>query len=150
MGIEIIEAGLGELDSAVELFDQYRQYYGQDSDSEGARTFLSNRLSKGESVVYLANQAGAQSVGFAQLYPTFSSVSLKRLWVLNDLFVAPDARSSGIGRALIERSFELARSTGAKGVVLETMKDNHRAKSLYESLGFRVDPHCDHYEWLGV
>jgi len=148
--LEIIEAGVEQLDEVVELFDQYRQFYGQESDIAGAKAFLTARLTEGESVVLLATQngAGSETVGFVQLYPTFSSISLQRMWILNDLFVAPDTRSRGIGRLLIERCFELAKATGAKGVVLETMKDNLRAKALYESLGFEIDAHCDRYEWI--
>jgi ribosomal protein S18 acetylase RimI-like enzyme len=148
--LRIIKADVGQIDAAAELFDQYRQFYGQESDIAGAEAFLADRLSEGESVVFLASRdgVGSEQVGFAQLYPVFSSISMQRLWILNDLFVAPDTRSRGIGRALIERCFELARATGAKGVALETMKDNHRAKALYESLGFQIDAHCDHYEWI--
>lgn len=148
--MEIVEAGVEQLDEAAELFDQYRQFYGQAHDLEGARAFLNARLTGGESVVFLATQdgAGSETVGFAQLYPTFSSISMERVWILNDLFVAPDTRSRGIGRALIKRCFDLARATGAKGVALETMKDNLRAKALYESVGFAIDAQCDHYEWI--
>ena len=126
-------ADVGEV---APLFDAYRQFYQRPPDLEAARRFLFARLSKGESVLFLARQDG-RLVGFVQLYPVFSSVALARQWILNDLYVLPDARKLGVGRALVERSRELAEATRANCLTLETAADNLPAQRLYESLGWK-------------
>ena len=109
-----------------------------------------DRLENGESVTFLAKLLGAgdrdTAVGFAQLYPIFSSVRMQMGWILNDLFVAPDHRRQGIARALVERSIAYAEGHGAAFVQLETAKDNVEAQSLYEQLGFRRESGFVHYE----
>lgn len=139
---EILRAGKKHLDLLVPLFDAYRQFYGQPSDQESARIYLSERLGKEESVVFLAlrkNEPDATALGFIQLYPSFSSISMKPLWILNDLYVAPHARGQGTGKALMEQARRLAVETGAEGLVLETAIDNHVAQRLYEQLGYQRD-----------
>ena len=139
-----MRAELDDLDALVPLFDAYRRFYGQTGDLAGARAFLADRFKRGESVIFLAVVDGA-IVGFTQLYPTFSSVSMKRLWVLNDLFVAPDARKSGAGRALLERAERWAAETGAKGLTLSTEITNLPAQRLYEACGWTKDDEFIHY-----
>ncbi len=133
--VTVIRAELAHLNMLAELFDGYRQFYKQPSDLAGARQFLSERLSKNESVIFLALD-GNTGLGFTQLYPSFSSVSMKRLWILNDLFVAPEARKMGVGEALMERARQFAIETGAKGLMLETAVDNFTAQKLYERVGY--------------
>jgi ribosomal protein S18 acetylase RimI-like enzyme len=135
---EILQATPADVGDVAPLFDAYRQFYGKPPDVEASRRFLFARLSKNESVLFLARQ-GAQVVGFVNLYPVFSSVNLTRQWILNDLFVAPEARKLGVGRALTERARQLAEATQANGLALETAIDNHAAQKLYESLGWRRD-----------
>jgi ribosomal protein S18 acetylase RimI-like enzyme len=118
------------------LFDSYRQFYDQTSDLRLAREFIHDRLNAGESVILIAESPTREALGFVQLYPCFSSVAARRIWVLNDLFVAPEARGSGVGRALMEGARRLALETGAKRLVLETLTGNRAAQSLYESLGY--------------
>lgn len=89
---------------------------------------------------------GEAALGFVQLYPSFSSVRLRPIWILNDLFVAGSARRQGIARLLMDAAVGLARSTGAARLVLSTAKDNAAAKSLYLSLGYRIDEAFDHLE----
>jgi ribosomal protein S18 acetylase RimI-like enzyme len=97
--------------------------------------------------LFLAVEAATTATpGFTQLYPSFTSVRMKPLWILNDLFVAPEARRCGVGRQLMDAALELAKSTGAARLVLSTAKDNASAKSLYFSLGYRVDERFDHFE----
>jgi ribosomal protein S18 acetylase RimI-like enzyme len=120
------------------LFDDYRRFYGQRSKLTAARRFLKERLTKEESVIFLAFE-NRSPVGFAQLYPSFSSVSMKPLWILNDLYVAPAARRSGVASALLRKSEQLARRTRAKELVLETSRDNTRAQRLYGKLGWKLD-----------
>ncbi len=140
----ISRATLDHLDLLVPLFDSYRQFYRQPSDPEGARQFLYERLDNDESIVFLALQE-QQGVGFIQLYPSFSSVSMRRLWVLNDLFVAPAARGLSVGVGLLERARTWAQETGAKGLVLETETTNTMAQRLYEKLGWQRDQSSYHY-----
>ena len=143
--VTITKASTEMVQVVVPLFDAYRQFYEQASDPVGARNFLAERLDKGESVIFLAWEEG-QCVGFAQLYPSFSSSSMKRIWILNDLFVLPSARGHGVGRALLEQCKRLATETGAKELTLETMKTNLTAQRLYEECGWkRDDVFCKYY-----
>jgi GNAT superfamily N-acetyltransferase len=142
--VRSVRAELDDLDALIPLFDAYRRFYGQDSDLPGARAFLADRFKRGESVIFLAVVDGA-IVGFTQLYPSFSSVSMRRLWVLNDLFVTPDARKSGAGRALLERAERWAAETGAKGLTLSTQVTNLGAQRLYEACGWTKDDEFLHY-----
>jgi len=89
------------LDTLIPLFDAYRQFYAQRSDLDGVRHFLTERLIRNESVMFLASE-DSQATGFAQLYPTFSSLSMNRVWILNDLFVSSSARGHGVGSALLQ------------------------------------------------
>jgi ribosomal protein S18 acetylase RimI-like enzyme len=131
-------AGLSDLDALVPLFDGYRQFYEQQSDLRGARAFLQERLERAESVIFIATR-GTTALGFTQLYPSFSSVSMKRLWILNDLFVAPDGRRQGVGARLLQRAREFAAETETKGLELTTARDNLSAQALYESQGWARD-----------
>lgn len=147
MGVTTIRAGLGHLDVLTGLFDAYRRFYGQESDVPGARRFLEARLRGRESAVLLAvpDDAPGGDVGFVQLYPSFSSVSMKPIWILNDLFVAPLSRRAGVGRSLLAAASEFARSTGAARLRLSTAKGNEAAKALYRAAGYHV-VEFDQYE----
>lgn len=120
------------------LFDAYRVFYGRASDPADAEAFIAERLARSESVIFLAHAApDGPPIGFTQLYPAFSSVSMRRSWILNDLYVDPAHRRSGAARALMERAADHARETGAIRLTLATAIDNTPAQSLYESLGWR-------------
>ena len=105
---------------------------------DGARAWLTERLERDESVVFLALVDGVPA-GFTQLYPIFSSTTMRRAWLLNDLFVAPTARRAGVGRALLERAHAFGQETRAKELMLQTAVDNLTAQRLYESLGWQRD-----------
>lgn len=135
---EVLPATPADVGEIAPLFDQYRQFYGRPANEEAARRFLFARLSKGESVVFYARRT-EKAVGFLQLYPVFSSVSLSRQWILNDLFVLPEVRKHGYGRALVERAHKLAEETQANSLMLETAVTNDAAQKLYESLGWKRD-----------
>ncbi|MDX1662065.1 MAG: GNAT family N-acetyltransferase [Gemmatimonadota bacterium] len=142
---EIERASREHLDALVPLFEGYRAFYGRERDPAAARAFLDERLESGDSVVFLA-RSDAGAVGFVQLFPSWSSVRMGRLWILNDLFVEPAARGRGVGRRLMERAREHAESTGAAGLVLETEKSNVSAAALYRSLGWEKERAFDRYE----
>lgn len=143
--MDLRRATLDDLPLLVPLFDAYRQFYRQPADPDGAERFLRERLAEDESVIFLAVDDG-RAVGFVQLYATFWSIAACRAWILNDLFVSPDRRGTGAGRALIDRARLHAVETGAGGLSLATERTNHVAQRLYESLGWRRDREYYHYE----
>lgn len=144
--ISTSRATLADLDVLATLFDGYRVFYGQSSDPVLARTFIEERLQCGESVIFIARDDGRrEALGFTQLYPMFSSVSARRIWVLNDLFVTPAARKRGVARALMERARDFATEAGALRLILETAEDNRAAQALYESLGYVLETGERHY-----
>jgi len=142
--VSILRVTANHVDLAAPLFDQYRQFYRQPPDLPAATLFLKQRLHRQESVVFLA-LAGRSAVGFMQLYPLFSSIALKPHWLLNDLFVAPAARKTGIATKLLAAAHEFAMSTGAQGLSLETAIDNIAAQALYMKLGWKRDEEFDRY-----
>lgn len=135
MNAAIRRAGGNDLDALAPLFDAYRQFYAQAGDVAAARAFLAQRIAADESVLLLAERDGS-AVGFVQLYPTFSSVRIGRVYTLNDLYVTPAARRHGIARALLDAATGFARAAGALGLQLETGADNHAAQALYRRAGW--------------
>lgn len=142
----ILSCGPEHVERLTPLFDAYRSFYGRPPDLDGARAFLSARLESGESVVLLAVGEDGGDEGFVQLYPSFSSVRMAPLWILNDLFVVSSRRRGGVGRELMAAATTAARAAGAVAVQLETGKGNRPAKGLYESLGWRLDEEHDRYQ----
>ncbi|HXW67289.1 MAG TPA: GNAT family N-acetyltransferase [Thermoplasmata archaeon] len=142
--VSIRRAVLADRARIVPLFGAYRQFYERPSDPDRESRFLAGRLERGEAIVFLA-EAGGEAIGFTLLYPSFSSISLRRIYVLNDLFVRPEQRRRGVGAALLGAAREFARADGADYLTLETARDNP-AQRLYESLGWRQDREFLHYE----
>ncbi len=136
--VTVTEATTRDLDDVAALFDAYRVFYRQASDLAAARAFLAERFKRRDSVVLLARQQGT-AIGFIQLYPSLSSVSMKRIWILNDLYVAPGGRRSGTGRRLMEGAREFASATGAIRLELTTEHNNTAAQALYRSCGYVRD-----------
>ena len=136
--ITVRQAVLADLDQLALLFDQYRQFQGQPTDLAAARDFLRARFDHGESVIFLAWE-GAQPVGFAQLYPSFSSVSLKRVFILNDLFVAEAGRRKRVATHLLTAVETYAWSLNAARVTLNVARSNVTAQALYKASGWQQD-----------
>ena len=148
--MQILKANIDHVDLVVPLFDSYRQFYDQKSDPESVMDFLSQRLNRNESVIFVAlDEEKNQGIGFVQLYPSFSSVNMKRMWILNDLFVDENYRKQGVAEALIETSRQLAIKSNSSGIVLETQISNKHAQMLYDKAGF-VKDNNHHYYFLEV
>ncbi len=126
------------------LFDAYRCWYGQESDPEAAFSFIRQRLHAGESEIFFA-RIDDRPVAFTQLYPVFSSVSMGRVWILNDLYVDESVRRQGVGTILLETAAEFARELGAIRLQLETKHDNTAAQSAYEAHGWERETDFIHY-----
>jgi ribosomal protein S18 acetylase RimI-like enzyme len=142
--MEVFQACSEHLEEVSKLFDQYRVFYNSSSDHEAARRFLGERFEKRDSTIFVASIDGC-IVGFTQLYPSFSSVSMKRVWILNDLFVDENHRGSGIAKSLMSTAENFARETGAIRVILATQISNVAAQLLYESRGYTKDKEFYHY-----
>lgn len=138
------QAVLSDLESIATLLDAYRQFYGRSSDITAARAFLLERLNQGESVIFVAF-LGTDPVGFTQLYPSFSSVSLARIFILNDLFVSPNFRKKGVAKKLMHAAAEFAKSMGAVRMSLSTSVSNQTAQALYESMDWQKDDQFYYY-----
>jgi GNAT superfamily N-acetyltransferase len=139
------QASLDDANLVAPLFDAYRQFYGKAPDPDTARSFIQERLANGESTVLIAVDAAGKAVGFTQLYPTFSSVSAARVYTLNDLFVAPEARRANAARQLMRAAGEFCRGHGALRMSLSTGKTNEKAQALYASEGWVRDDAYYHY-----
>jgi GNAT superfamily N-acetyltransferase len=136
--ISVRQAVLADLDALAPLFDRYREFQGQASDPAAAHAFLRARFDHGESVVFVA-WAGDRPVGFAQLYPSFSSVTLTRVFLLNDLFVDATVRRRGVASRLLAALEAHAWSLDATRVTLFVARPNTTGQALYASRGWQAD-----------
>ena len=136
MELVIRQATVSDLDGLVPLFDGYRRFYRQASEPDRIQEFLRYRFEHNQSVIFVAVKDGT-AVGFTQLYPSFSSGALARIFILNDLYVDPGARLIGTASALLQTAAEYGRRVGALRLVLSTEVTNMPAQSLYEKLGWK-------------
>ena len=137
MDVTIRRATAGDAEGIAKLFDDYRVFFGEPSDLLLAQDFIADRLRHTESVIFFAQTSEEQCVGFAQLYPSFSSVSAGRVWILNDLFVTEPARGMGIGTKLLGEIKAFGADSNAKSILVETTASNTGAQKLYETTGYQ-------------
>lgn len=128
------------------LLNQYRQFYGEVSDLARSLAFIRQRFTLGESIIIVA-ELNNEVIGFTQLFPSFSSVTLERLWILNDLYVEVSGRKKGVGLALLNAAKFFAQETSAKQLFIEGADDNPRARNLYTKFGF-IENTAYHYYHL--
>lgn len=148
--MKIREARLEDIDQLSNLFDGYRVFYRKESDVESAKAFLTERLKHTDSEIFVAENTQHKLTGFVQLYPLFSSTRMKKLWLLNDLFVDSDVRGQGVSVKLIERAKQLVKDSNACGMFLETEKSNVIGNKLYPKTGFVLNEGSNYYEWTMI
>lgn len=139
-GITTRQAVYADLNAVASLFDRYRSFYKHASDEAGARRFLAERFDHGESVIFVAER-GASMLGFTQLYPSYSSTAMARVYILNDLYIDAAARRLGVGRMLLDAAETYARAHSAVRLQLNTDVGNTTAQALYEASGWVRDSH---------
>jgi len=149
---KVKEAKLEDISLIAPLFDQYRVFYGQKSSLSGAESFLMERFQNQESFLFFAHDLNDPKIvlGFTQLYPSFSSVSMKPLLILNDLFVDEPFRKEGIAFALLTHAKDFAQKQGAKGLTLSTASDNSNAQKLYRKFGFQKEEEFISYHYFFI
>jgi ribosomal protein S18 acetylase RimI-like enzyme len=128
--MNVVRAQVTDVADAAPLFAAYREFYGEPYDLEASAGFLTDRLTRDESVVLLARDDEGSTIGFTQIYPIFSSTQLTRVWLLNDLFVSPDARGTGAVDALLDTAATLAKDAGVTAIELATAHTNERAQAV--------------------
>jgi GNAT superfamily N-acetyltransferase len=136
--ITVRQAVFADLGNLAELFDQYRVFQGKQSDLPAARAFLQARFDHGESVVFMAHEDSVP-LGFAQLYPSYSSTALARVFIHNDLFIHEKGRRKGVASQLLAAVEGYAWAHGAARVTLNVARDNPSAQELYEARGWSKD-----------
>ena len=144
---QIKKASINELDSLSVLFDKYRVFYKNAPDIKNAKKFLTERITNNDAELFVCFNEENIMVAFVQLYPLFSSTRMKKLWLLNDLYVDENYRGKGYALALINKAKELCEATSACGLILETSKDNIVGNNLYSKTGFNLDKEHNFYSW---
>lgn len=132
-------ATLDDIDQLATLFDAYRQFYELPPDLALSLQYILDRMLGNESVLILAEDETGAPAGFCQMYPTFCSLAAAPIYALYDLFVVPEARKFGAGRALMLAAEAHALRNGAVRLDLTTAKTNLPAQCLYSGLGWKRD-----------
>ena len=135
-GIDVSPVREEEFDELLPLIAAYQRFYEVDEiDNDRNRFFFRRFIAPSpDGQLMAARDEGAVILGYACLYWHFSSLQATETVLMNDLYVAPEARGRGIGRALIEASAAVARDRGAAWLEWATAPDNHTAQRLYDSL----------------
>jgi GNAT superfamily N-acetyltransferase len=125
-----------EFELFLPLIADYQSFYGvEDPDEERNRDFFRRFLAPSEDGLLLGAWHEPAPVGYACLYWFFTSIAAAESVLMNDLYVVPEARGRGAGRALIEASADVARERGAHHLEWSTAPDNETAQRLYDATG---------------
>ncbi len=128
-----------DLHLVAELFDLYRVFYDQQSDLNAATSFIEERLHLLDSVIFVAIDTNGVATGFTQLYPSFTSVGMQKIWILNDLYVHHNYRRKGIAKKIMDTAVSFAKKSKRSKLLLETGMDNLPAQELYLSKGWKKE-----------
>jgi GNAT superfamily N-acetyltransferase len=133
MRVELVgEADLADLLPMMRAYCDFYEAAPKDADLERvARTLIADP--EGEGLQLIARGEDGEALGFATVYWYWQTLSAARAGLMNDLFVVPQARGQGAGRALIEECRRRARERGATQLVWETAPDNETAQRLYRT-----------------
>jgi ribosomal protein S18 acetylase RimI-like enzyme len=137
--LRIVRAELKDVETLTPLFEQWRQFYKHAANTGEAAAFLSERISHRDCAIFIARSEDGEALGYILIYPTFSSLKMSRVIVLNDMFVVEHARRRGVGRALLESARNYAQSTGATRIDVSLRPENEAARALYASLEYEPD-----------
>jgi GNAT superfamily N-acetyltransferase len=146
--VKIGRVGEAELGDLLPLVRAYCDFYAVSPSDEELLT-LSRALiadPEREGIQLLARDAEARAVGFATIFWSWATTSAERIGVLNDLFVAPEARGSGTAEALIEACRVECAARGAGKLTWQTATDNERAMKVYDRIGATRETWVDY--WL--
>jgi GNAT superfamily N-acetyltransferase len=125
-----------QFERLLPLIAAYQRFYeAEQVDDERNRAFLSRFVAPSGDGMLLGAWREKEMVGYACLYWHFTSLIPAETVLMNDLYVSPNTRGQGVGRALIEASASVARQRGAHHLEWATAPDNETAQRLYDSTG---------------
>jgi GNAT superfamily N-acetyltransferase len=133
----ITRVGEDDLEELLPLLRGYCDFY-EVSPTDEALLAVSRALiadPEREGLQLIAREPDGRAVGFATVYWSWQTLNAARLGVMNDLFVAPAARGSGLADRLIAACRERSAEHGASELAWQTAKDNHRAQAVYDRVG---------------
>jgi GNAT superfamily N-acetyltransferase len=135
--MEIREATVEDIPALMPLFRGYFDFYESDPDDADVEVLLREVIAAPEDEAYLlvATDDDGKLVGFANNDWKWSSLRGKKIVLMDDLFVHPDARGGGYADALIKAVADVARRHGAPNVLWYTAQDNVRAQTVYNRVG---------------
>jgi ribosomal protein S18 acetylase RimI-like enzyme len=143
---DIQPALLTDISELAGLFDAYRVFYRAESAPLQTEAFVHGLITHGKTHFFLAREAeGLPVLGFVHLMPSISTVAMRPIWLLEDLYVAPAGRSKGVATALMAHAESFARKTGAERLTLATARDNRTAQALYKQMGYVKEEHFWYY-----
>jgi len=130
----VAEPDVAEL---LPLMRSYCDFYGAAPTDDAllhlARTLLADPDCEGFQLI--ARDDEGRAVGFATVYWSWSTLAAARTAIMNDLFVHPDARGTGLAEALVDECRVRSAHRGAASMSWQTRKDNTRAQRVYERIG---------------
>lgn len=133
---EISRVTQGDLDELLPLVRAYCDFYEVDPPDDAllalSRALIADPAREG---VQLIARHDGEAVGFATIYWSWATTIAARIGVMNDLYVAPTARGSGVADELILSCLEQCRQHGAAELTWQTAKDNERAQRVYDRIG---------------
>jgi len=140
MQLQIRQAELSDVESLLTQFNAYRSFYKMQPAADKARAFLTDNLRENRSIIFVAVEKQSNGkeiiVGFTQLYPRLSSLSMTYYMYLSDLYVDEGYRRHGIAKQLMKQAEAYGIANGAIFIELQTANSNVNAQALYESLGY--------------
>ncbi len=144
--LDIQPASASDVPELAPLFDAYRVFYQENSTLAESEAFVRRLIADGKTRFFLARAlTGGTATGFVHLIPAYSTVAMRPMWYLEDLFVASEYRGAGVATTLMRHAEAFARQTGAERLTLATAHNNKNAQSLYKKLGYVQEDHFWYY-----
>ena len=127
-------AGPADAETIGRLVHDFNTEYGEETPGAAKLAERARELLAGDDTAALL--AGEAPDGFAVMRFRASLYTDDLECYLAELYVVPERRGQGIGRALMDEVFAVAREKGARHIELNTSHDDVAARALYEKLGF--------------
>lgn len=142
--MNIKRCDINDLELLIPLFDDYRQHFKQSSEPELIQEFLAQRIESDDVIIYLAH-TNNDIHGFVLLYPSYSSIGLSKIWILNDFYLRSGNQKRLMAKQLLDQLVADCKEAGAIRIEVTTRKENHKLHNLYKEYGFEKDYKYDHY-----